>query len=174
MIYLHYISEKERNQDFSSLFADNAIVIYNIDSISFSERLKDLMAESQINATQLNSALKCGNATTNHYLSGKILPSTEMVIKLADYFSCTCDYLLGLESENYANLFKACPPFNERLKELCIIHRITRYRLQKITNIPESVLRYWAKGKTTPSIVNIVKIAEALQCSVDYVLGRET
>lgn len=135
--------------------------------------LKDLMSEFQINASQLNLALQCGNATSNHYLSGNILPNTEMTIKLADYFSCTCDYLLGLESENYATQFKTCPPFDERLKELCIIHRITRYRLQKITNIPESVLRYWARGKTTPSIINVVKIAEALQCSVDYVLGRE-
>lgn len=131
------------------------------------------MFDRQVTATRLNAELNCGNATVNHYLSGRFMPSLEMVVKLAGYFNCTSDYLLGLESESYSNSFRPCPPFAERLGEICETSGISRYRLQKLTGIPESVLRYWARGKTTPSIVNLVKIAEALQCSLDYVIGRE-
>ena len=31
---------------------------------------------------------------------------------------------------------------------------------------------YWKNGKKKPNIDNIIKIANALDCSVDYVLGR--
>ena len=34
-------------------------------------------------------------------------------------------------------------------------------------------MRYWVQNKTQPSLVSVVRIAEALHCAVDFVLGRE-
>ena len=140
---------------------------------NFSERLADLIFEAGTNATTLNVELGHGNATISRYLTGQCLPTVAAAVQLADYFHCTVDYLLGLVEENNAHTFKPCPPFGQSLAFLCNYYQISRYRLQKMTNIPESVMRYWVQNKTQPSLVSVVRIAEALHCAVDFVLGRE-
>lgn len=144
-----------------------------MDLSNFAERLSELMFYRGIDAAKLSTELACGDCTIYHYLSGRYLPTVAMTVKLADYFECTTDYLLGLTEKSDTKLFKPCPPFEERLENLCKTLGTTRYRLQKKTNISESTMRYWIRGKTAPSIVNVVKIAEALECTVDFVLGRE-
>ena len=144
-----------------------------MDLSNFAERLSELISENEKNALTISKELNCGNATISHYLQGRHLPAVEMVIKLADYFKCTVDFLLGIKDYNEAETFKPCPPFSERLPKLCKECEISRYKLGKKTGIAESNLRYWAQGKSMPSILNVVKIAETLAVSVDFVLGRE-
>jgi len=140
---------------------------------NFAERLSELIFDAGTNATNLSIELGFANATVNHYVTGRYLPTVESAVKLADYFHCTTDYLLGIDNENYARDFKPCPPFGKRLTELCEHFHVSCYKLQQATGISESVMRYWVRGKTTPSIENVVKIARAFKCSVDFVLGRE-
>ena len=140
---------------------------------NFAERLAELIFDAGTNATKLSEELGFGNATISHYLTKLYLPTVEHVIKLADYFHCSTDYLLGITEENYVREFKPCPPFGERIIFLCKHFNTSRYKLQKKTDISETAMRYWVKGKTNPSIVNIIKIANEFQCSVDFVLGRE-
>lgn len=139
----------------------------------FAERLSELVLYSDFTVSQLNQILHCGNSTLNHYLTGRHKPTVDMLVRVADYFNCTTDFLLGLEENSVAQSFNACPPFNERLNILCKEFSVSRYELQKRTKISESVMRYWARGKTKPSVDNLIKIANALECSVDFVLGRE-
>ncbi len=141
---------------------------------NFAERLSELIFDAGTNATNLSLELGFANATINHYVTGRYFPTVENTVRLADYFHCTIDYLLGIVDENHAHEFKACPPFGERLLGVCTLYQISRYQLRKMTGISETVMRYWVQGKTNPSIENVVKIAEALNCSVDFILGRES
>jgi len=141
---------------------------------NFVERLSELIFDTETNATNLSLELGFANATISHYLTGRYLPAVENVVKLADYFNCTTDYLLGITDENHVCKFKLCPPFGERLLYVCEYYHVSRYQLRKMTGISETVMRYWVKGKTNPSIENVVKIAKTLNCSVDFVLGRES
>ncbi len=141
---------------------------------NFAERLSELIFDAETNATNLSIELGFANATINHYINGRYLPTVEITVKLADYFHCSTDYLLGIADENHAHIFKPCPPFGERLLYLCEYYHISRYKLRKMTGISETVMRYWVKGKTNFSLENVVKIANALNCSVDFVLGRES
>ena len=140
---------------------------------NFPDVLKELIVENLANLTEVSQELECGESTLSRYTSGKALPTLEMTVRLADYFSVTCDYLLGLEAENKAYRFKACPPFSKRFEEVLKYFKVSRYRLIQTTGIAETVMRYWVQGKTTPSIENVVKVAEALGCSVDFLIGRE-
>jgi len=140
---------------------------------NFAERIKELIFEADLTVTKLSEILDCGNATISHYATGRYFPTVEMTVKLADFFNCSTDFLLGLVNENYKTNFKPCPPFSEQLLNLCSHFNITRYKLHKLTGISESVIRYWAQGKTTPTIYNVEKIASKLNCTVDFVLGRE-
>lgn len=148
----------------------------NLQEIDFSEfplRLKDLILETDSTATQISLNLCLGNSTINRYIEGKSFPTTEILVKLCDYFNCSCDYLLGLKDESPVRQFKSCPPFDEQFKFLCKKYSISRYELGKTANISESLMRYWWRGKYIPSIPNVIKIAQFLNCTVDFVLGRE-
>lgn len=138
----------------------------------FAERLSELIFEHDLNATTLAERINCGNATIHRYLGGNKMPSVSMLIKLSNYFKCTTDFMLGIEDESYTAIFSECPPFKERLRSLCKHYNISVYRLQKLTNITESTVYDWLRGVRNPSVDSLVCIAEKLDCSVDFVLGR--
>ncbi len=139
----------------------------------FSERLGELMFDAGKTQAQLAESLGCSQSSISRYLSGEALPTLDMTVKLADYFCCTTDFILGLKAENDGEKFGTPAPFGERLLKICREKGMSRYRLQKLTDISESVMRYWVQGKTSPSLLNVVLIAEKLEVSVDYLLGRE-
>lgn len=141
---------------------------------NFPKRLSELIKDKDITITQFSTEIGCSEPTISRYVQGKSLPTLNIAVQMANYFKCSIDYLLGIKDNEFDNYkSKDCPPFGERLLELCTEKNISRYELQNLTNIPESVMRYWVRGKTKPSLINIVKIARKLELSVDYVLGRE-
>lgn len=49
---------------------------------------------------------------------------------------------------------------------------ITPYRIAKETGISQGLMNEYKSGKKLPTLQNITKIADYLDCSVDYLLGR--
>ena len=64
------------------------------DLSKFSEVLDSLMFERELNATQLATAVGTDPTNIMRYLRCTRTPSVETLVKLADYFGCTTDYLL--------------------------------------------------------------------------------
>lgn len=138
----------------------------------FVERLQDLMMDRNINAPALAKIIGCGKSSINNYINGKKAPSIDISVRLANYFNCTMETLLGIDDENHINEFLPCPPFKDRIPFLCKHFGISRYELCKRIETSESVAYYWAKGTTTPSLESVIKIAKCLNCSIDFVIGR--
>lgn len=61
----------------------------------FSDRLKNLREEKKILAKELASSLNVEPATITNWEKGKRFPREDMLIRIADFFDCTTDYLLG-------------------------------------------------------------------------------
>ena len=138
----------------------------------FAERLGDFMDDSTDNGLTLADKLGCGRNTIYRYLQANRMPSVSMTVLIADYFRCTTDFLLGLEDVNYSCNFPPCPAFKDRFPLLLQECGISQYKLEKMTKISHSLMGYWKSGTKKPSLYNIIKIAKALDCSVDFVLGR--
>ncbi|WP_337405235.1 helix-turn-helix transcriptional regulator [Porcipelethomonas sp.] len=49
---------------------------------------------------------------------------------------------------------------------------ITPYRIAKETGISQGLMNEYKSGKKSPNIQNLIKIADYLDCSTDYLLGR--
>lgn len=64
----------------------------------FAQRLKDLRQEKKISQTELASALNISNRTISMYEQGNSEPNVEILLKIADYFNVTADYLIGRTS----------------------------------------------------------------------------
>lgn len=48
----------------------------------------------------------------------------------------------------------------------------TAYELSKKTGISQGLISDYKNGKKTPTAENLIKIADYLNCSIDYLLGR--
>ncbi len=62
---------------------------------TFAERLKTERKNNNINQTQLAEKLYLDRSSISKYESGKQIPETPTLEKLADFFDVSIDYLLG-------------------------------------------------------------------------------
>lgn len=62
-------------------------------------KIKELRKAQGLTTTQLGVAVGCSNPTITHYEKGDRNPDPTMLIKLADFFGVTVDYLLGREEQ---------------------------------------------------------------------------
>ncbi len=138
----------------------------------FAERLAELIFDCKKAARDVAKDVAIGKSSIYEYLSGTKIPTLDNLIKLADYFACSTDYLLGLEEEQDGLTFQICKPFPERFQEILQYYAISRYKLEQLTGIAESALYYWAKGQKTPSVEKILLVCEKLDCRVDFFIGR--
>ena len=140
---------------------------------SFSERLRELISESDKSDEEIAEIVGVHRTTIGKYKSGKDFPSTDTFIKLADLFRCSCDYLLGKNYDLNIIEIKPCPPFSEQLNLLLAKYKISKRGLSKKSHIPESIIYQWRDGIYKPTVANIIRLAECFDCSVDSILGRE-
>ena len=94
------------------------------------------------------------------------------LVKLADYFDCSLDFLTGRTDTVLDYSPKPCPPFYARFREVMAERGITRYRMSKETKIKDSYFTEWSKG-TDPHLFSLIEVADYLNVSVDYLVGRE-
>ncbi len=138
----------------------------------FGERLTELMQERSVNAPKLAELLKIDRSTVNGYCGGRTAPSYENLAALIKYFDCSADFLLGLTDYPPDEKLFDLPPFGERFLFCLDSCGKTRYRLTKDLHVAESAVNYWAHNKHLPQATSLVKIAEYLDCSVDFLIGR--
>ena len=141
---------------------------------NFAERLDELRFDRGLTGEQLAHALGVRKNLIYYYLNDKRQPSIKMLVKMADYFQCSTDFLLGLEEENTAKTFKICPPFSEQLQFLLKHFQTNKYRLCKEVPITHSVIYAWQNGTSVPLLDHVLKLAKHFDCSVDFILGRES
>ena len=142
---------------------------------NFVESLSELLMQANLTPSEFAKQIGCGKGTISRYLHEQKIPDVGLLIRMADFFNCSTDYLLGRETEKYTRIFvKTCPSFQERLPKLCKELQITKYQLQKQTGIAESAIYNWQNGTSKPRLENLIKIAETFDCSLDFVLGRSS
>lgn len=64
------------------------------------ERLRELREKRHITQVRLSIAAEVSQETISAYESGKAMPSTETLIKLADFLNTSTDYLLERINED--------------------------------------------------------------------------
>ena len=137
------------------------------------ERLKILMVDRGVNAPKLAKTLGIGSNTITRYLQGVGTPNFEIFIKLVEYFNCSADFLLGAEAQPfYTKNFLPLPEFAQHFREVMAECNITQYALHKKTGISWNNFHKWLKGERLPYANSLLKLASAMGCSVDVLLGR--
>lgn len=68
----------------------------DFDSKTFSYRLTALMEEIDISQVELGKRIGISNVTISRYINGERIPRLDIIIKLANVFNVSTDYLLGI------------------------------------------------------------------------------
>lgn len=62
--------------------------------------------------------------------------------------------------------------FKDNLRELRKENGLTQRELGEKANLSETTYQAYELGRTEPSLETLTKLADVLECSVDYLLGR--
>lgn len=68
-------------------------------NLSFGEKIRNLREDSDLNQTQLGSALNMTQRKISYIECGKYEPSIEDIVAFCDFFKISSDYLLGISAE---------------------------------------------------------------------------
>ena len=63
--------------------------------------------------------------------------------------------------------------FSERLKTLRKEKKLTQKELAEQIGISQKSYSHWETGKNEPSLENLIKLADLLEVSIDWLFGRE-
>ncbi len=140
---------------------------------NFGENLKELIDEKQITVEEFARSVDIAYSEVYRYLRKEYLPHLTAIIKIADTYNCSVDYLLGFVAFDENSGFKKTPDFATRFKEILRERNLTRYRIHVDTGLSLNCLDSWYNGKFTPSVDNLLRLKNYLKCSLDYTLGRE-
>lgn len=68
------------------------------------EKIRELRMAMNISQVELGNELGVSKQSVSNWENDNILPSVDMLVKIAKFFHVSCDYLLGLTSEKVLNV----------------------------------------------------------------------
>ena len=139
---------------------------------AFHERLSELMIEKGVNTVSLSAAIGVSDETVRRWKNGQRDILLSQLVKLADYFQCSLDFLAGRSDCAMDHQVREIPPFYDRLRAVMAEKGVTRYRLVKELPVYDGYFTNWKKGKS-PNILTLILLADYLDVTIDYLVGRE-
>ena len=143
-----------------------------IPELKFSQMLKELMAEQGIKSDKLGKAIGVSGQTVRAWCDGTQQISLSNLVKTADFFHCTTDYLVGHAVYDADFSPKPCPPFYESLRKVMAEQNVTRYRLTTESEIKDAYLTNWKRG-ADPYLTSLIYLADYLGVSIEHLIGRD-
>ena len=140
-------------------------------TIHFVEILKDYLERNSLTITEFAANVGMTEAGLSKWMTGKSYPSLIYLIKVADFFDCSLDYLVGRsEIADYVSATQK-QNFCNRLDYLLTTNNKTFYQLAKACKFGCPIYAKWKKGKK-PKPENLISIADYFNVSLDYLVGR--
>lgn len=81
-------------------------------------RIKELREDNDLRQIDVAKATNIDQKTLSNYETGKTNPDSFAIIKLAEFFGVTCDYLLGISERNLLNADEALNEIDDIKKRL--------------------------------------------------------
>ena len=98
----------------------------------FPKRLKELMEFYNLTKKDVSRYLELNNDTKIYiWLKGKNTPRFETIVKIANLFKCSLDYLLGRTDDFTEKEVKELPKFSEHFKKVLKQQKSSQYKILK-------------------------------------------
>ena len=133
-------------------------------------RIRELRKKHKISMKELGQYVGVAESTISLYETEKRQPDNSVLIKIADYFNVSIDYLLG--RDNIKN-----KPFFENIKQLKTLRKqkgLLQKDVASFLGIDRTTYVKYESVLCEPDNKTLIKLAELFSVSVDYLLGRDT
>ena len=120
--------------------------------MSFGKKLRSLREEKRLSQVELSKKLNVTSQALSQYELGKRIPDAEMIIRIADFFDVSVDYLLDRTNEritvdNMKAILASDSAFARALDKLT-----TRKELQELFKVTKDLSR-----ERVEQIIRIIK-----------------
>lgn len=146
------------------------MAISNIFQGRFTEFADEL---DEKNKSKRAKIIGISNTTYSNAYNYGIIPKTSSLIRIADYFNISVEYLIGNTDDEHFEKSMHPVQFKERLLELQVTKGIsTVYELSQRIHIHRNNIAQWNKLNCIPLVDDLIIIADFFNVSIDYLLGR--
>ncbi|MDQ7092212.1 helix-turn-helix transcriptional regulator [Desulfosporosinus sp. PR] len=134
------------------------------------KRLLYLRNKHRLTQEELAKILCMSRSTYAQYEVDRRKPDYDTLQRIADYFKVSTDFLLGrtedliIEEDN----------FPDRLRMIRELNGISEEQLAENLNMTPSDVAQFETGENYPAPSTLKALADSLNCSVDFLLGRIT
>ena len=138
----------------------------------FAENLLALMNEHNLNAPAFAKLFGAHRTSITGYLRGERLPDYPLFVAIVEHFNLSADVLLGRIDYSTEQTFHPVQPFGDMLRKAMDESKISQYRLQKDLHLSSATTYSWLQNKSIPSMEHVIQLADYMEITVDYLLGR--
>lgn len=135
-------------------------------------RIKEILESSNLKDKELISLFNIDESVFYDWKNGYVYPSFDNLLKIADHFSVSVDYLLGRTDDYIEYHTKSLLPFGSNLENILKSKNITKYRFFKDCQFDNSLKTSWFKKGVKPNANTLLKMADYLNISMDELMGR--
>ena len=147
----------------------------------FHEKLKMLRKKQGFTQKELARLLGTVQSVYSKWERGVYEPNYENLSMLACIFDVSIDFLLSdyieISKDKYLRMQESyliiSNVFPQRLKEIRIKRGLTQTELGKKVGVKQSTFTNWENGKREPNFEIVIKLADLLEVSVDWLFGRK-
>lgn len=141
-------------------------------SEEFKQRFLELISNLDCKKSEIPKLLNIDYNVFIKITEFGIIPKPVVLIRIADYFNISIEYLLGRTNNSYFFKAETQTTFLERYQALKAEKNLTDYIIAQKLHITTSYTTNWKNKKYMPSIINLIELSETFKVSIDYLLGR--
>lgn len=147
----------------------------------FHEKLKMLRKKQGFTQKEVARLLGTVQGVYSKWERGVYEPNYENLSMLACIFDVSIDFLLSdyieFSKDKYLRMQESyliiSNVFPQRLKEIRIKRGLTQTELGEKVGVKQSTFTNWENGKREPNFETVIKLADLLEVSVDWLFGRK-
>ena len=141
-------------------------------STQFQEIFKELIEDLDYKKSEIPKRIGIDYDVFTKIMDYGRIPKPIILIRIADYFNVSIEYLLGRTNEIYFEKSTLSKSFYERYTELKNLYQLTDYAVAQKLHIATSYTSNWKKKGFIPSLTNLILLSEIFETTLDYLLGR--
>lgn len=134
--------------------------------------MTELVEDCEVHKSQLPHVIGVDYRSLSNAFNYGIVPTPRILIRIADYFHVSIDYLLGTSDDEYFHQAKTASDFKTRFDLLCKEKNVTYYRVSNDLHFDQSYITRWLTKNYLPSLELLELISDYFKVSIDYLLGR--
>ena len=138
----------------------------------FKKRFLELADDLECKKSEVPKRLNIDYAIYSKIISFGIIPRPMILVRIADCFNVSADYLLGYIDTPDFYRSETRRTFYEVYSQLKEEKNYNDYAIARKLHVSTSYTTNWKKKNFTPSLPNLIILSQTFGVSLDYILGR--